>query len=1051
MTLRLDSDHARSLFFEEILAQHHDMDSRVDGDDVIQRWKKFALMDDDSFARMRLAWSDSDFEKIIGWTEQNQWHADEPIPEKSPVWSQHLYPTLAEWADWQVEDEVAPEGLFRAYFPFVNRLMQHMKAAMPSSFQTQTHLMRSMAECLYQTCHFWSYRTLILELNVAREAGLLEGQTPEARFNSFIGQHLGQKQVWLAIFHEYPVLARLLDHRLTQQSQHLVRVLNRLDQDLPEIRQRFALDGDLLTVNWGLSDPHCGAQSVAQIQFQKGEDIQALYYKPRSLQLDLRFQAVVASVEQWVDFPNGRLLYRMECWDRGDYGWCESIPHLPCQNLQEVRDFYFRQGALLAVFHAVRGADFHYENLIARGAFPVPIDLESLAQNAMVIQAHGAAQPLAQWLTESVIRTGMLPQFIWSTGERPGINISALGEDGVQEMLMPQVDPLTLGTDQAKIAQQNIQMQPGMNLPLLEGKLHGAPRYQAQILAGFQQTYRAIAAHRDQLLASPNWQALFQCPVRNIMRPTRDYSLILKDGTHPDFLRDGSAREFLLDALWSLSAQNPAHQRLIEAEKSALRWGDIPIFYSKAEGTGLISGCGQRIESFFDQSLQGQMPEFLERWDEKDLARQVWLIKASLSALKREGFEPVPRRPASQPPTRQNLLDRATQLGERLLDIAFVAPESVGWLTLRPVHQRFQIGATGSDFYDGNAGIALFLACLGNACRDERYVRIAQQIYLNQLAHARTSPFGSLGIASELAGVIHLSLLAKQMGWGVDQTLLSELPEKFRHAIPLDREWDILSGSAGTLILALSLNRLQPSVSARRLAHTCATHLCAHAISQSQGLAWQGSHCQRPLLGFSHGAAGIAWALQAFLDSGIGPELHEQVAKCVQGAVRFEMAWFNLAGGDWPDLRQMGDDLNALAQSAHMKAWCHGAPGIALSRYLLDPQQRASAFTGQLEAAVGLTLAQPCLDNMSLCHGFLGNLWIVDYLGQKLGRSDWQATVRKQLEAGWDLLERDPPVCGLPMGLEVPSLFNGLAGIGLALLHFAGEQVPFPLHFNWMP
>jgi hypothetical protein len=52
-------------------------------------------------------------------------------------------------------------------------------------------------------------RTLTLELHVARLQGLLDGQTPEERFESFLGR-LRQPEVALALYDEYPVLARQL-------------------------------------------------------------------------------------------------------------------------------------------------------------------------------------------------------------------------------------------------------------------------------------------------------------------------------------------------------------------------------------------------------------------------------------------------------------------------------------------------------------------------------------------------------------------------------------------------------------------------------------------------------------------------------------------------------------------------------------------------------------------------------------------------------------------------------------------------------------------------
>ena len=60
--------------------------------------------------------------------------------------------------------------------------------------------------------------TLVLELNVARVRGLLEGETHEQRFDSFVTR-LRQPDIALTLLREYPALARqvviCLDHWVT--------------------------------------------------------------------------------------------------------------------------------------------------------------------------------------------------------------------------------------------------------------------------------------------------------------------------------------------------------------------------------------------------------------------------------------------------------------------------------------------------------------------------------------------------------------------------------------------------------------------------------------------------------------------------------------------------------------------------------------------------------------------------------------------------------------------------------------------------------------------
>ena len=85
------------------------------------------------------------------------------------------------------------------------------------------------------------------------------------------------------------------------------------------------------------------------------------------------------------------------------------------------------------------------------------------------------------------------------------------------------------------------------------------------------------------------------------------------------------------------------------------------------------------------------------------------------------------------------------------------------------------------------------------------------------------------------------------------------------------------------------------------------------------------------LTGFSHGAAGIGYALLELYD--ITKELKFLMA--AENAFSYENHWFNKQNNNWPDfgthdgIRVSKDKNQRLAYSY---AWCHGAPGIGLSR-----------------------------------------------------------------------------------------------------------------------
>ncbi|MBX4341401.1 DUF4135 domain-containing protein, partial [Mycobacterium tuberculosis] len=63
------------------------------------------------------------------------------------------------------------------------------------------------------------------------------------------------------------------------------------------------------------------------------------------------------------------------------YGWQEYIAYRECLTEEELKRFYYRQGGYIALLYFFRSSDFHFENIIASGEFPVLIDLETLFSN----------------------------------------------------------------------------------------------------------------------------------------------------------------------------------------------------------------------------------------------------------------------------------------------------------------------------------------------------------------------------------------------------------------------------------------------------------------------------------------------------------------------------------------------------------------------------------------------------------------------------------------------------------------------------------------------
>jgi lantibiotic modifying enzyme len=169
-------------------------------------------------------------------------------------------------------------------------------------------------------------------------------------------------------------------------------------------------------------------------------------------------------------------------------------------------------------------------------------------------------------------------------------------------------------------------------------------------------------------------------------------------------------------------------------------------------------------------------------------------------------------------------------------------------------------------------------------------------------------------------------------------------------------------------------------------------------------------------------------------------------------AFNYERYWFNAEAGNWPDLREASaprkSDKPTLTFSTF---WCHGAPGIALSR--IRAHQILADLAYKAEAMLALQTTRTMIEaalttrsvNFSLCHGLAGNAEVLLLGSQALGAdfSFGSEIAREVAEAGIRLYAspgHDWP-CGSGSG-STPSLMLGLAGIGYFYLRLQHQALP---------
>ena len=894
-------------------------------------------------------------------------------------------------------------------------------------------------------------KTMVLELNVARLEGVLQGATPAERFANFT-ERLSRRDMAIKLLSEYPVLARRLAVCIDNWSGFSAEFLERLATDWNELVKLFNIGPDcglLVEAAAGAGDTHRRGRSVLIARFQGGLQ---LVYKPRSIAVEAHFQDFIRWVNEKGANPQLRTL---KVLDRETHGWVEFVHTGSCRSREEVARFYERQGEYLAILYILQATDFHFENLLACGEHPVLVDLEALfhpwLREIDVKQPDVRMVALAK--ARSVLRAGLLPRRTGAHGDYIGMDLSGLGgaPGQVTDNILQWVGE---GTDEMAAVRQPFCMPGARNRPSIDGTEIDVREYTEPIISGFTRMYDLLCAHKDELLSPGEAGPLArfaQDEVRVVARATRGYGVLLSQTLHPDYLRDALDLDRLLDRLWTGVEDNSHLLRLIKAERRDLMEGDVPIFATRPASSDLFTSAGDRIDDFFPNTGIALSRETITGLGPEDRRRQVWFIRASIATLDlqedeltRGRYEPVwPSSILSRNELAPLLIEEARRIGDRLEELSLQDKNHATWIGFAYANKTWSLDALYEDLYAGSSGIILALAYLGSfstLARGPRgfgkYTELARRA-LNTL-RARLENRGkhirSIGAFDGWGGIIYM--LSHLAALWQDAELISyanSMVDRLPELIDQDSSLDVVGGCAGCIGALLALNKASPSGKALAVAAQCGDRLIAKAQPAESGLGWFNNiETVKPITGFAHGTAGIAWALLELAALTENKKYRDTALE----AISYEHTQYSSAAGNWAG--NAGE-----SETGPSMAWCYGAPGIGLARVCAMKHVDHPIVREDLQRAIQATLGRGPGANHSLCHGDLGNLDFLLQACQATGSRELAAKVNELTNQIIASMKKYGWLCGVPLAVESPALMNGLAGICYGLLRMAEpERVP---------
>ena len=322
--------------------------------------------------------------------------------------------------------------------------------------------------------------------------------------------------------------------------------------------------------------------------------------------------------------------------------------------------------------------------------------------------------------------------------------------------------------------------------------------------------------------------------------------------------------------------------------------------------------------------------------------------------------------------------------------------------------------AAGAAIYDGAAGpLAVLAHAYHRSGRHLPLLRAAAHSILDRQDEIPLDGFhsGQAGTAAVLAEAADLAR----------DELLTEIAheslERARRPRASSRDWDLLAGTAGTIVgISAAAGLLGVDVAESITDWVRCLLLRAEDDAGSGGIRWRSQIGRRrpTLAGLSHGGSGAALAVA------IAATRECDVPPVVARSVDFEDKCRNSVDG-WTDQR------NPAAKGAAV-AWCHGAGGIGLASAALNLRW-PGAFRDRTQLAaerLAASLSGPIHDR-GLCHGRSGRALALAVVADHLGDDALATKARMDLAA-----------MGQSAGHPDLGLMNGESGVVLARLAGAG-------------
>lgn len=372
------------------------------------------------------------------------------------------------------------------------------------------------------------------------------------------------------LYFSYPVLLRLLIQKTLDVTNNICKILLNLDNCFYEAKKVLGFGSNVIEkVQLGLGDTHDEGKAVTKIVFKNDK---TFYYKPKNLYIEKSFYELVQEFNIRLEED---LFYVNKVFYHKEFTIETAVKNIECTDRAEVKRYYYRVGAILALMTILQGTDFHSENIIANGSFPVIVDFETFFSHNEY-KYYGMVWDNID-IVETLLSTAMLPtQACTNNEEKKGIEIGGISGGKAVQLPTPRLIPKNIFTLDMEFEDKLLWKKEDKNIPILRKEKQSYKDYVEDLGRGFS---RILFYILDNKLYMKEYvtKAFDNLKVREVLKPTAIYYDLIQYANHPSYLEDMVDLERLFSNSYSYPYSN---KKVVKYEIEALLHLEVPLFYT---------------------------------------------------------------------------------------------------------------------------------------------------------------------------------------------------------------------------------------------------------------------------------------------------------------------------------------------------------------------------------------------------------------------------------------------------------------------------------------